>query len=106
MESSQRVLPNKVDEQYILPVLFLLVNVTLVIWFYLINEYAKPIDIFEIEYGFDQTAVASYLTEIELQILFFSVILLITPIYLKYRKRWFLIVITLMQLGVLYDFFA
>ncbi|MEM8893106.1 MAG: hypothetical protein AAGC88_00930 [Bacteroidota bacterium] len=106
MQAKQRALPNRVDEQYILPVLFLMVNITSVIWFYLINEYAKPIDIFEKQYGFDQAVAVFYLSELELQILFFSVVLLITPIYLKYRKRWFLIVITLMQLGALYGFFA
>ena len=105
MESRQRKLPNKVNEQYILPILFLLVNITVVTWFYVVNEYSQANEVFETKYGFDQSAITSYKSELEFQIILCSVVLLITPLWLKYRKRWLLVAITLMHVAALYDFF-
>ena len=105
MESLQRKLPSKLDEQYILPILFLLINITVIIWIYVIHEYNQSNQIFETYYRFDQLAIASYIGELKNQIILLSIVLVVTPLYLKYRKRWLLIAITLSHLGALYMFF-
>ncbi|MEM6806549.1 MAG: hypothetical protein AAF696_34435 [Bacteroidota bacterium] len=105
MEASQRKLPNKLDEQYILPVLFVLVNMSLVIWFYILHEYSQSNEVFEMKYRFDQASIATYTSELSFQLILFSIVLLITPLYVKFRKRWLLVAITLMHLAVLYLFF-
>ncbi|MEM0939222.1 MAG: hypothetical protein AAF600_04785 [Bacteroidota bacterium] len=105
MESKQRKLPNKIDEQYILLILFLLVNMTAVIWFYVVHEYNQSNEVFETQYRFDESSIESYTSELKFQIILLSIILLITPLYLKYRKRWLLIAITLMHIGGVYCFF-
>ncbi|MEM7106748.1 MAG: hypothetical protein AAF519_00885 [Bacteroidota bacterium] len=105
MESRTRKLPDKINEQYILPVLFLLVNITVVIWFYLVHEYSLSNEGFKTKYRFDELLIAGYKDELKLQLILFSAVLVVTPLYLTYKKRWFLIALTLMHLGVLYDFF-
>ncbi len=105
MELAQRKLPNKVNELYILPVLLLLVNVTLVLWFYLIREYFQPHQMFVTEYNFNEVEIAAYLTELRLNIILTSTVLLITPLYLKFRKRWVLVSITVAHLVALYLYF-
>ena len=105
MELRQRKLPNKINEQYILPILFLLVNVTVVIWFYVVHEYSQSNEIFESKYRFDQSAIKNYTGDLKFDFLLFSIVLLITPLWLKYRKRWLLVAITLMHIGALYSFF-
>lgn len=101
----ERTLPNKINELYILPILFFLVNVTLVLWFYLLHEYSQSNAVFETKYHFDQLAMANYSHELKLQIILYGAVLLITPLYLKFKKRWLLVALTLMHVGVLYDFF-
>lgn len=105
MELRQRKLPNKINEQYILPILFLLVNVTVVIWFYVIHEYSQSNEVFETTYRYDKLTIANYRSDLKFQLGLFSSILLITPLYLKYKKRWLLVAITLMHVGALYYFF-
>ena len=105
MEPTQRKIPNKVDEQYILPILFLAVNVTIVIWFYLIHEYTQPNEVFQTQYGFDGTTREQYVANLGFQLDLFTAVLMVTPIYIKFRKRWLLIAVTLLHLGLLYYFF-
>ena len=105
MEPTQRIIPNKVDEQYILPILFLAVNVTIVIWFYLIHEYTQPNEVFQTQYGFDSTTREQYVANLGFQLVLFTAVLMGTPIYIKFRKRWLLIAVTLLHLGLLYYFF-
>ncbi|MEM9338702.1 MAG: hypothetical protein AAGA66_08250 [Bacteroidota bacterium] len=105
MEARKVKLPNKIDEHYILPVLFLLVNVTLVIWSYIVHEYSQSNETFELHYRFDQQSIDNYKTDLRAQVMLISMILLITPLYLKYKRRWLLVSITFMHLGGLYYFF-
>ena len=105
MELTQRKLPNKVNELYLLPVLFLLVNVTIIIWFYVLYEYGQPEHTFTTRYNLGQTALSDYLSQLRFQIISVAILLLITPLYLKYKKRWFLIVITILHAVELYYFF-
>ena len=105
MELRQRKLPDKINEQYILPILFLLVNVTVVIWFYVIHEYSQSNEVFETAYRYNKLTIANYRSDLKFQFGVFSGILLITPLYLKYKKRWLLVAITLMHAGALYYFF-
>ncbi|MEM7107935.1 MAG: hypothetical protein AAF519_06895 [Bacteroidota bacterium] len=105
MELKHRKLPNKINEQYLLPVLFLLVNVTVVLWFYLVHEYSRSSEVFNTQYGIDQFEIARYRSELKFQIVLYSVVILISPLWLKYRKRWLLLAITLMHVTILYDFF-
>ncbi|MEM9858247.1 MAG: hypothetical protein AAF843_12860 [Bacteroidota bacterium] len=106
MELQHRKLPNRLDEQYILPIFFLVANITAIIWFYIIHEYCQSDEVFKIQYRLDQFSMAHYKDGLKLQLLIFSVALLITPLYLKFRKRWLLIVITMIHSGVLYYFFS
>ena len=105
MELRQRKLPDKINEQYILPILFLLVNVTVVIWFYVIHEYSQSNEVFETAYRYNKLTIANYRSDLKFQFGVFSGILLITPLYLKYKKRWLLVTIALMHAGALYYFF-
>ena len=105
MELTQRKLPNKVNELYLLPVLFLLVNVTIIICFNVLNEYVQPELSFTTLYNLGQTALSDYLSQLRFQIISVAILLLITPLYLKYKKRWFLIVITILHAVELYYFF-
>ncbi|MEM9869249.1 MAG: hypothetical protein AAF765_16250 [Bacteroidota bacterium] len=105
MEPRPNKVPDKVNEQYILPILFLLVNITIVLWFYVIHEYSQSHEAFKIYYRFDDAAIASYTRELKFQIILFSAVLLVTPLYLKYKKRWLLVSLTLIHSVVLYYFF-
>ena len=105
MDSKQRNIPDKINEQYILPVLFILVNITVVIWFYVIYEYNKSDKIFRELYKLNEFEIERYTGELKLQMILFSVVLLATPLYLKYRKRWLLAIITMMHMITLYYFF-
>ncbi|MEM9364058.1 MAG: hypothetical protein AAGA43_15560 [Bacteroidota bacterium] len=105
MEVRQGKAPNKINEQYILPVLFLLVNITVIIWFYILHEYSQSDATFKTKYHFDTLAIENYASELKQQLLMFSLVLLITPLYLKFKKRWLLVAITLLHLGALYYFF-
>ncbi len=105
MEVQQRKLPDKMNEQYILPILFLLVNITAVVWFYVLHEYSQSNEVFEVKYRYDQSAIENYTSDLKSQLIVLSAVLFITPLYLKYRKRWLLIAITLMHVGTLYYFF-
>ena len=106
METTQRKLPNTINEHFILPILFLLVNITVVVWFYVVHEYSQSNETFETHYRFEQSVIESYTGELKFQIILLSVILLLTPFCLKYRKRWLLLVITLMHSAALYYFFC
>ena len=106
MERTQRKLINTINEHFILPILFLLVNITVVVWFYAVHEYSQSNEIFETHYRFEQSAMESYKGELKFQIILLSIILLVTPFCLKYRRRWLLLVITLMHSAVLYYFFC
>ncbi|MEM8887595.1 MAG: hypothetical protein AAGD28_06380 [Bacteroidota bacterium] len=105
MEARERKLPDKINEQYILPLLFVLVNITIVIWFYLIHEYSQSDEVFKVQYGFDESKIINYTAELRLQIILFSIVLLVTPLYLKFKKRWLLVLISLLHVGALYYFF-
>ena len=105
MEILERKLPNKFDEQYILPILFLLLNITVVIWFYLVHEYNQPNQVFRAEYRYDLAEINLYKSTLRVQLIIYSVVLAISPLYLKYRNRWLLTAITLAHLGALYYFF-
>ncbi|MEM9361870.1 MAG: hypothetical protein AAGA43_04495 [Bacteroidota bacterium] len=105
MELKQKKIPNKLNEQYILPIFFLLVNITVILWFYIVYEYSQSNRVFENYYSFDQSSIENYKRELELQILLLTLVLLISSLWLKYRRRWFLVAITLAHAGFMYYFF-
>lgn len=105
MEQKQKKSPDKINEQYILPLLFLLANITVVVWFYLIHELGRSNWAFETYYNFDRLAIEKYTDELKFELVLFSAVLLFTTSYSKYKKRWLLLTITLLHLGALFCFF-
>lgn len=105
MESSRRIRPNKLNELYILPIFFIAANITVVLWFYLVYEYSQSNETFAALYRFDQASIDLYLGGVKNHIILLTLILLVTPVIFKYKKRWLLIAITFLHLGELYYFF-
>lgn len=88
---------HKINEHYLIPILFVLSSMSVIALVYFVNECLHSETYFKSFYGFDATQIAAYKTKMQLFIAALIAVLALKVLTLKYKSWLFSVAIILVN---------